>query len=463
MLLFDAAGVICGVQSFCGREGEDVQDFLRSFNVYSKLAGWNEDLKCRGVWCFMDGIARIWYNVTSNECKWRRGSAVVRGVDVLSNWGLLEDAIKKRFDVEEEPMILRYRLSVRRQHENESVSDYAVAKEYMMCKLNPVMCEEEKLSHFVSGLLPMFQIVVVSQKPCTMQEAVKIASDHDRALRLVNEINASAGSRNSVYADPVVGPMSYLQVPGVADVDGPQYPDDYPIMCDDVDADGSVSVDAEINVEQGAVVSDDSDCDAGVDVLAATSCDAVSVGSADAAAVDLIICNDELVGIAIVSGDSNNVAGVTNDDAVKIIQPDEDCVLVGEAAAKIPDAVVTERFSVHTDVNVAVAAAADIIAVENYSEEVDVVVEEFDMIERKVETKVNQVGCDTSVCVEVKQVQQEINSIEKEQRNTITKSGELNLNVGDPILYRDVFPFYDEDNPIDASLCVGDLPAAPPW
>jgi hypothetical protein len=457
MLLFDAAGVICGVKSFCGREGEDVQDFLRSFNLYSKLAGWDDDLKCRGVWCFMDGIARIWYNVTTNECK--RQS--VSGVDLLSKWDLLEDAIKKRFDVEEEPMILRYRLSVRRQQENESVSDYAVAKEYMMCKLNPVMCEEEKLSHFVCGLLPMFQYVVVSQKPCTMQDAVKIASGHDRAMCLVNEINAS-GSRSSVYADPVVGPMSYLQVSGVADVDGPQYPDDYPIMCDDVDVDGSVSVDAEINNVQGVVVSDDSDCDTGVDV-AATSCDAVSVGSADAAAVDLIICNDELVGIAIVSGDSNNEAGVTNDDAVKIIQPDEDCVLVGEAAAEIPNAVVTERFSVHTDIGVAVAAADDVIAVENYSVEVEVVAEQFDKIERKVEAKVDRVGCDTNVCVEVKQLQQEINSIEKQQRNTIAKDGELNLNVGDPIVYRDVFPFYDEDNSIDASLCVENLPAAPPW
>src|SRR6476646_9292284 len=144
MLLFDDAGAICGVKSFCGREGEDVNDFLQSFNMYWKLAGWDDDLKCRCVWCFMEGNARIWYNVMSNDCKRKANSVQISGGDDMSNWNLLECAIKKRFDAEEEPMILRYRLSVRKQQENESVSDYAVAKEYMMCKLNPVMCDEEK-------------------------------------------------------------------------------------------------------------------------------------------------------------------------------------------------------------------------------------------------------------------------------------------------------------------------------
>jgi hypothetical protein len=168
MLLFDEFGAICGVQSFCGRGDEDVEDFLKSYNFYAKISGLNDDLKCHGVLCFMGGIARMWFNMMSNDCIRRRESG---GVDVLSNWNLLEDVIRKQFDVEE-PMILRYKLSERKQQENESVSDYAVAKEFMINKLNPFMCEEEKLSYFVFGLLPMFRFIVVSRRAITMREAV---------------------------------------------------------------------------------------------------------------------------------------------------------------------------------------------------------------------------------------------------------------------------------------------------
>lgn len=189
--------------TFSGSPGERVEDFLAKFNFIAKIGKWDDASKCEGLRVCLEGKAKVWYETIKYQADATATTAeekqnVENAQKLMTDWKILEAAMKKYFEPrDQDEHILRQQLHRRHQLVREKISDYATSIKLLMFKLNPNMHEKEKLQYFLFGLLPEFQKYVIPQQPTSLDAAVEIAMNYERALEIAN---GTAGYINNIDA-----------------------------------------------------------------------------------------------------------------------------------------------------------------------------------------------------------------------------------------------------------------------
>lgn len=199
---------------FMGTDKERVDDWLVSFNWYAEIHKWEDASKCKALRRFLDGKAKLWYDSIRHRLN-AAGNAddkdkmkeekIEEAKELLSNWSALEAAMRKYFEPQDVPMMIRFQLQNRHQFGNEKVADYALLKQTLIDRIDPYMSEEEKLQYFLFGLSPQLQSLVIPQNPKTLEDAIRIARDHERGLSIANgtlTINNIGINQHQQYQQP---------------------------------------------------------------------------------------------------------------------------------------------------------------------------------------------------------------------------------------------------------------------
>jgi hypothetical protein len=104
-----------GAPIFSAAVGENIEDFISRYLVYSKLNQWDAELMCGALILCLFGRAKMWYD----------HYILVDGKSHVGDWNYLCSSMIKHFRIREDPAMLYYRLMNTRQGVRECVSKYS--------------------------------------------------------------------------------------------------------------------------------------------------------------------------------------------------------------------------------------------------------------------------------------------------------------------------------------------------
>ncbi|EXX67813.1 hypothetical protein RirG_110950 [Rhizophagus irregularis DAOM 197198w] len=170
------AGGVISVPLFYGKEDEDVNDWVRQFEVaftaVGKAAGANGTRQAAYAAAHLRGAAAQWYN----EMKEVNVSHLVNWADV-DNDNDLKHRIKRRFTREDVRRKKMLELRKTRQEVNESVEEYTRRFRQILriATREHALAEECQVDHYIEGLEPTIGYQVRRQNPANLNGAIDIA------------------------------------------------------------------------------------------------------------------------------------------------------------------------------------------------------------------------------------------------------------------------------------------------
>ena len=141
---------------------DDVDDWIEHFIYVSKCNNWDENMQKRRLPVYLKDTAELWFKNYTKMCTDPIGSAVSQSLlDML-------EALRKAFRPKNFRSINQSALICRLQGLNEPVSGYYYDVLRLCNKMNPNMCEEDKLTHVMRGLKSgmLEKVLVLEPKDC---------------------------------------------------------------------------------------------------------------------------------------------------------------------------------------------------------------------------------------------------------------------------------------------------------
>ena len=164
---------------FHGRQEEDVEDWIDQYKTAKESNGWDDPKAITRMKLSLDGSAKAWY-------KSKYAAAPPANLEAFYT------ALRAAFGRFKPDLFNRQRMSSRRQHLGESPVSYAYDKLELCAKLNANMSEEEKITHVIQGLDPVYSQAVYHKHFDTTAELVT-------ALKGKYEAKLHAGTDTEVF------------------------------------------------------------------------------------------------------------------------------------------------------------------------------------------------------------------------------------------------------------------------
>ncbi|CAB4484818.1 unnamed protein product [Rhizophagus irregularis] len=168
------AGGVISVPLFYGKEDEDVNDWVRQFEVaftaVGKAAGANGIRQAAYAAAHLRGAAAQWYN----EMKELNAGHLVNWADV-DNDNDLKHRIKRRFTREDVRRKKMLELRKTRQEVNESVDTRRFRQILRIATRGHALAEEYQVDFYIEGLEPTIGYQVRRQNPANLNGAIDIA------------------------------------------------------------------------------------------------------------------------------------------------------------------------------------------------------------------------------------------------------------------------------------------------
>ena len=188
------------VPHYSGAEGEDIEDFISRFFVYSKMNEWDSALMCEAMLMCVSGRAKMWYQhymLTDG----RRNSG---------DWNHLKKSLLDQFNPKEDPMLLRYELQHTRQQLNECVRDYYLRMMSLIDRIDIDMNEEAKMDYFLFGLNPLLQAKVIRPHYVDLDSLLKEVEKQEQAIGIASETMKLRAGTEDAAAFVVPASMEFV-------------------------------------------------------------------------------------------------------------------------------------------------------------------------------------------------------------------------------------------------------------
>lgn len=140
--------------TFSGDPSEDVNSFLRQFNLTAAFYKLNNSQKADMLPLLLTGNANVWFSAATLSGK---------------SYDQLCEALKKQFHTESDIWLLRQQLLNRKQLPNETVAQFAFEIRKLCQRLD--LSAEESVNSLLNGLRPELKNYVILQRPKTFSEA----------------------------------------------------------------------------------------------------------------------------------------------------------------------------------------------------------------------------------------------------------------------------------------------------
>ncbi|GFT14829.1 CCHC-type domain-containing protein [Trichonephila clavipes] len=125
-----------------GAPGEDPLKWLKEYDRVANFNKWDDMMCLANVYFFLDGTARQWY--VNNE-------------DALDSWEAFKNGLSGLFgDRQRYTRRAEEQLKCRAQRSGESTQSYIQSVLGLCQEVNPLMREDEKVSHLMKVLLRIF-------------------------------------------------------------------------------------------------------------------------------------------------------------------------------------------------------------------------------------------------------------------------------------------------------------------
>lgn len=209
--LTSARGLLRPLESFSGKETEDVYDFIQRFNQVANFQRWNEGRKLAALPLYLTGNAAVWFNgLTEGQ---------------LYNIKSVLEALAEQFDPQANRWLLRQQLDKRVQGAQELISDYATDIKRLCQRLK--LPKDECLHCFTRGLKPSIKNYVYLQQPKTFAEAEYLAklkssiSDTEPQVALMSQMGNIVNSLKDMAIQQAKAPTN--SVAAFGDFERPRY------------------------------------------------------------------------------------------------------------------------------------------------------------------------------------------------------------------------------------------------
>jgi len=161
------------IPKFGGTLSENVENWLENFEWIANANMWNDNMKSIQLPLYFDFSAKSWYNSLDMEIK--------------KNFTMLKGGLILAFKRTEPVSHYFQELTERKQLENEAVDAYAYEKLALCTKVNRHMQENDRIQHFIHGLLPQIKGSVIISDPQNFIDALSSARKQENALRYSKE------------------------------------------------------------------------------------------------------------------------------------------------------------------------------------------------------------------------------------------------------------------------------------
>ncbi|GFW29680.1 CCHC-type domain-containing protein [Trichonephila clavipes] len=173
--------------TFRGAPGEDPLKWLKEYDRVANFNKWDDMMCLANVYFFLDGTARQWY--VNNE-------------DALNSWEAFKNGLSGLFgDRQKYTRRAEEQLKCRAQRSGESTQSYIQSVLGLCQEVNPLMKEDEKVSHLMKGVAEdIYQALLTREindtasfiKWCNYIEDMK--QKRKEVHRLVNQTQESLDS-----------------------------------------------------------------------------------------------------------------------------------------------------------------------------------------------------------------------------------------------------------------------------
>lgn len=153
---------------------EDPISYLDSFNLISKSNHWSDQIKADLFPSFLKSTALAWYMQKTDERE-REGKGAW-------DWSTLQDEfINSSGPIETRKNLIEIQLWNRRQKEQESCLEFAIAIENLSSRLDKNMVDKRRIQNVIRGLIDKNREIVLPHNPQKMSELMSILSKIDEA------------------------------------------------------------------------------------------------------------------------------------------------------------------------------------------------------------------------------------------------------------------------------------------
>ena len=184
---------------YSGISSEDYDEWLLRVNECAAAEGWGNDDRRRAAVSTLRGNARKWH--------------LDFGIG-LNDWDAWEAALNRYFVEPMDEIEWKFKMEARIQQVGKATKDYLVQKNYLFRKHpRAPLPEPEKIPFFIRGLRsPDVRAVMLTIKPQTMDDFVRIFYEKERAMRSSITPGVLAALRPAVMAEtkPLLDPVLAL-------------------------------------------------------------------------------------------------------------------------------------------------------------------------------------------------------------------------------------------------------------
>ena len=157
--------MIGSINDFSGEPKEDVEDWLKRFEVICQVNSWDENMKCLQLSLHLQGVAKHWYKALREEEQ--------------RNYKILSVRLKNSFRRSCVMEHYQQQLDNFKQKENQSVDSYVYEKIALCMKVDPMMSEEMVGRYLISGFANKYKKVILAKNVKSKEKIIEIAKQKE--------------------------------------------------------------------------------------------------------------------------------------------------------------------------------------------------------------------------------------------------------------------------------------------